>query len=328
MKNLKLWQKILVVFGVFALIVIVLKDVIIQTSVTTIGSKVIGVPIKLGSFSSSIITQKVRMKNLKIYNPSGFPNEPFVDIPEIAMKYDLVGILSQKKMHFPLIVFNLKEVTIIRDKDGKLNVDALKASQEGEKQEKQKTEKKTKTEMMPIQIDEMRLNLGKVIFIDYSKSPDNPVVQAYDLHLENKVFKDIGSVNELVTTIMMQALGPTAIRSAGMYAAATVLGVGFLPAGVAGVLLADDDSGKQFKFSVDKVYATALGLVKEIGELKNENKAKGIINAKVSGVDVIIAVTKTETGKGASVNITARKMMIPKPEIAAGVLHQLEEKLK
>lgn len=330
MKKINLWQRILLVIGIILLAVIVLKDMIIKTSVTTIGSNVIGAPIKLGSFSSSIFTQKVQMKNFKLYNPPGYPDEVFVDIPEVTVKYDLPAMITQKKLHFPLIVFNLKEVVIIRDKDGKLNVDALKAAAEskdkGEKVE-EKPDATKKEAMMPLVIDEMRLNMGRVVVKDYTKG-ETPVIQAYDLNLEDKVFKDINGVNHLVTVIMMQALGPTAMKSAGMYAAATVLGVGFLPAGVAGMILADDDSVKEFNQSVDKVYATALGLIKSIGELKNEDKAKGTITAKVSGVDVTLTIAKSETGKGTSVKVAARKMMIPKPEIAAGVLYQLGEKLK
>ena len=84
---------------------------------------------------------------------------------------------------------------------------------------------------MDIQLDVMKLNLGKVVFKDYSKG-EPPAVSAYNIHVKDKTFKNINSVQKLVTVVLVEAMGPTAIRSAGIYAAATVLGVGFCRRGL------------------------------------------------------------------------------------------------
>jgi len=48
------------------------------------------------------------------------------------------------------------------------------------------------------------------------------------------------------------------IKGAGIYGVATILGLGFLPAGVAGVLVGEDTSQAEFNIGYDKVSSLPL----------------------------------------------------------------------
>jgi len=326
---MKVWQKILVVIvvGLFALSVF--KDVLIKTAVTSIGSSVIGAPLKIGGLGLGILTQKVRIKNLKLYNPPGFPqDEPLVDIPEISIDADIAAFLKGS-IHVPYAVINVKQMTIIKNKEGKLNVDSLKmveaqkeAMQKGESKEKVKAKGKD----MAIALDYLRLNVGEVVLKDLQKDP--PAVTAYSVNIHNKEYKNITSVAQLTTLIMVEGMGPTGLKSAGLYAASTFLGVAFLPAGVAGVLLGNDDVVGDFNARIGETFDALLVVINaDNGKIKLEDRTKGVVKASVQGCDVAAKIESVGGGK-TKVTISARQYLMPKPEVAGGILHQLEGKIK
>jgi hypothetical protein len=105
------------------------------------------------------------------------------------------------------------------------------------------------------------------------------------------------------------------------------LGVAFLPAGVASMFIGKDSTAADFDKGYDAVYDTSLKVMREIGQVSKEDRAGGTIAGKVSGCDINIKIAAKTQGK-VSVNITARKYMMPKANIASGILYQIEEKLK
>lgn len=321
----KRWKILIIVFAVMVGIV-VLKDALIKSAITTVGSNVVGAPMKIRTFSLRIITQKVHIKDMVVYNPKGFPQGTLVDIPEIRVDFD-IGALLKGQLHLPLVIFDLKEAVIIKDKDGNLNVDALKIAQvkEEPEQKEKKAEPKKSGKAMPMQIDELRLNIERVISIDYSRG-DKPVILAYEVALKDKVFKNIKSPEQLAALVMVQAMGPTAIQGAKIYGAATILGAAFLPAGAVGILIGKDSSSAEYQTGYDNLYDISLGVIKDIGELKSQDRAKGVLKAKVDGSDITIKMEKTP-GQKIRLTISARKMMLPKPEVAGGIQYQISEKI-
>lgn len=214
---------------------------------------------------------------------------------------------------------------IIKNKEGKLNVDSLKVVEE--QKNAAPAEKDVKPQKaMPMQIDTMALSIGKVIFMDF-ETKDKPTIDAYDVGIKGKTFKNITSAQQFITLILVEAMKPTAIRGAAVYGAASVLGVAFLPAGIAATLLGDDSSSAEFAVNHDKVYKICLGFAKEKGSVASESQEKGRIKAKIDGHDVTITVIK-KTPEIVEVQVSARKYMLPKQQFAGGLLYQITEKLK
>lgn len=309
-----------VVAVIFALSIV--KDQIIKGVITVAAEQVTGAPTNLGGFSLGVLKQAVRIKNFKMYNPQGFPKDVLVSIPEISVDYDLPALLKGK-LHIPKIVVNLEEMGVTKNKEGKLNVDSLKVVQKEEKSSGAKKEKPA--EMMPMQIDELVLSIGNVVFKDYSAG-EQPTVQTYNVNIKDKVYKDISSPQQLVTLIMVEAMKPTAIKGAAIYGVASVLGVAFLPAGIAATFAGNDTQEGVYNVAIDRVFSVALETAKQMGKVSQENKAQGIIKAEVNGASTTIKVMKAD--KGTKVSISARKYLIPQPQVAGGVLYQISEKLK
>ncbi|MFH1782102.1 MAG: AsmA family protein [Candidatus Omnitrophota bacterium] len=317
----KIVSIILIVLVAFFVIGIV-KDQVIKGAITTIGSNILGAKIKIDGFSLGIFTQSVRIKGFKIYNPEGFPKEVLVDIPTIYVDYDL-GAILKKKIHLRKIVFDLKEVTIIKNKDGVLNVDSLKVAK---KEETSKKEAKKDSQDMPLEIDVAILSIGKAVFKDFSGG-DKPKVEVFDVGIKEKKYKNIKSAQQLATLIFVEAMKATTIKSALIYGAATIAGAAILPVGVAAVLTGKDSVEETFSLGYEKVYATTLAVLGEMGSITSEDKAIGEVKGKVSGSSVTIKFIE-EDKNSTKVTISARQLMLPKPKIAGGVLFEITNRLK
>jgi uncharacterized protein involved in outer membrane biogenesis len=325
-KKRNIWVVVAVVIG--ALFVLGLfKDQVLKFAVAKGTSQVTGAPVRIDSFSLGILNQSVRIKGFKLYNPKGFPDGVLLEFSEISVKCDIPALLKGK-LHIPAITVNMKEMTVIKNEEGQLNVDSLKFVQKAEEMKKPAEDKgeKAPAKEIAMQIDKLFLNVGRVIYKDYSQGTE-PVVQVFDVGISNKTYEDITSAQQLAALLTASALKSTAIKSAGVYGAAAILGVGFLPAGVAGALIGKDHAGGTFKHSYNDVYGAAIKALQAAGQVTSENKEDGLIKANVDGADV--AVKLTEVGRREiQVNVSARKLLIPRPETAAGILYQIEQKLK
>lgn len=310
------------------LILVVLKDVVIEKIAESLATQALGAQVEIGRFSSSLIFQKIRIQDLTIKNPAGFPEEIFLSMPEITIQIDGWKALTGQ-WRFPMIVINLHQVVIIRNTEGKLNVDSLKVVQEQvarEKAAKDVPPAEKPPVNMDFAIDVLKLNIDRVIFKDSSKG-DPPVIKVYDVGLKNKTIKNVNGAPQLVTLILVEALKPTAIRQAGVLAAASLLGVGFLPAAAFGVIVADDEAAAEIHLSKKRLMEESLKLVERLGKLKQQNADKGQISAKVYDCDIVIEVKEVSRSKS-TVRIKARKFLLPKADIASGLLYQLEEQLQ
>jgi len=320
MKKKVLAGIILVLVAIFLLGIT--KDIIIKSVITIVASKVTGAPVHIDSFSMGIFNQTVKISGLKIYNPQGFSRGILINVATANVTYDL-GALLKKKIHLAKVEFDLKEMDLEKNKGGKLNVDSLKVAKREDGGKGKETGKPAK--QLPLSIDMFRLDMGKLIYKDFSLGKE-PSVQVYDINI-HKVYKNITSAQQLAALIMSEPMKAAGIQGAKIYGAAILTGVAVLP--VAAVLtFAGKDSVKQeFNSGLDAVYKVSLAILKQMGNVNKEDKAGMVISAKVNSADVTIKLRKISNNK-TEVTISARKYFIPKPEIAGGVLYKISEKIK
>jgi hypothetical protein len=179
------------------------KDIIIKASVQAGTEIVTGLKLSMRSFKLGLIKTLVEIKEFKLLNPEGYPDKVMLDMPEIYVDYNLVS-LFKKKAHLQEVRINLKEFTVVRNEEGEFNLDSLKVIQAQKTDEKPK-QKKTKAPK--IQIDDLQLKIGKVIYKDYSGKGE-PVVKEYNIN-RNEKYKNITNPEALVTLIVVKALVDT-----------------------------------------------------------------------------------------------------------------------
>lgn len=322
MRKKLFWTVAVIIVAVISICVV--KDQAIKSVITAQAARVVGAPVEIGSFSLGIFKQAVRIKGFKLHNPPGYPREVLLDVPEISVDYDLPA-LFKNKLHLAVVVVDIKELTLIKNKEGKLNVDALKVAQQKEKLPEQEAKKKPSGQM-PMQIDVLTLTVGQVVYKDFSAGP-TPSVRSFDAGIKEKTYKNITSAQQLVALVLTESMKATAIKGAGIYGAGALLGIGFLPAGVAGILMGENSARLEFDKDYDAVFDAVLRVAGEMGKIAREDKAAGVIKGTVSGSSVAIKIIK-QNARTTQVVVSAKKMLIPKPQIAEGVLRRISETLR
>ncbi len=199
--------RILIIALVVILVLSFAKDAIIKTSVEKGAEVVTGLRLSIQSLRVGILNTLVGIKNLKLYNPKGFEDPIMLNMPEIYVDYNLPAIIKGK-IHLPEVRINMEEFYVIKNKDGKLNLDALNVVKE-QKGEKPAEPAKGKGKAPQIQIDELQLTIGKVIYKDYSKG-GAPQVQEFNIGLDEK-YQNIDDPTKLVSLIVVKALMNTSI---------------------------------------------------------------------------------------------------------------------
>ncbi len=319
--------KLIITIVVVILALGLFKNIIAKTAVQVGAKAVLGVDASIKKFNIGILNQKIDIREFKLSNPAGFDDDILIDLPQATVKYDLFGLLKGK-LHCELVVLNLKEVVVIKNKEGLMNTDELKITKEQNSEDEQpkedkKTEKKAKSKEMPMQLDKVILTIGKVIYKDYSKGGE-PEIKVFDVGIKDKEYTDITSAQELASLIFAASLKGTAIKSAALYGATAVLGVGLLPVGVAGVLVSKDSAQSEFSASYSDVLKAAEAVSNDIGTNVEIDKDAGKIKLKIGKTKAKILVEKMENKK-VSVTVSARKLMIPRKQEAEGVLYKIKE---
>ncbi|MBU1727535.1 MAG: hypothetical protein KJ880_07885 [Candidatus Omnitrophica bacterium] len=203
----KLLTVLLIVLGVI-FVLLLTKDFIIKASVEKGVELVTGLRIRIGSLSVGIFKPVAHIKNFRLLNPSDFPDKTMIDIPEIYVNYDLPAIIKGK-IHLPEVRFALKEMTVVKNSKGELNLDSLKSIQAQKKSEPAGA--KGPAKLPDIKIDLFKLNIGKVVFKDYSKGSE-PSVKEFNINLD-ETYTNIDNPYTLANLIVVKALMKTSIAA-------------------------------------------------------------------------------------------------------------------
>lgn len=308
-------------FLVFLLIIVfiiisavIFKDLIIKSAVTTEASRLIGAAVQMDSFSLDIFNSSLRISGFKMYNPAGFPKGILINLPKINIIYDRDG-LFKGKLHFIVAEIEIKEMEMLRNREGKLNVDGLKISQQ----------QKNPAQPLALKIDRLDLGIGKIISRDYS-SGGEPVVRAYELNI-HKSYKNITSVQQLALLVILEPMKSAGIQNAKIYGIAALSGVAVLPVALAVKFTGKDSAQQSVAAGFERAYETGLGVLKRAGKVTKEDSVNGIIAANISGADVWFKL-KREADNKTGITVSARKYLLPKPDIAGGILYQITEELQ
>jgi uncharacterized protein involved in outer membrane biogenesis len=296
----------------------ILRDQIIKSVITVVATEVTGAPVHIDGFSLGFFSQSVRISGFKMYNPKGFSQGILVDLPKIDVEYDL-GALLKKKLHLLSVEVAIREINLEKNEEGKLNVDELKVVKQG------KVQKGKPAEQMPMQIDMLTLGIGRIVAKDYAAG-GAPIVKVYDINIR-KSYKNITSAQQLAALILAEPMKAAGIQGAKIYGAAMLAGAAVLPVAVAVTLIGKDSAQQDFIASFDNTYEEVLRVLKRQGKVAREDKAKGAISANINSAQVYAKIVK-KAGNKTQVIISARKYLLPKPEIAGGILYEISKKLK
>lgn len=180
------------------------KNGIAQGAVQGVFKQVTGLDLKIASLNLGILAGKLDARGIRLNNPPGFADPVMVDMPTLLVDLEPAS-LFKGNVHLEAVELDLKELLVIKNRDGKLNLDYLKPA--GSKGTADKPAKPAKAPEM--RIDSLRLKIGKVVYKDYSKG-GNPSVQEFPLNL-NESYSNITNVNAILPLIITKALMNTTL---------------------------------------------------------------------------------------------------------------------
>src|SRR3989338_394997 len=109
--------KILVIVLASLIVLSVMKNAIFQSILTGALSKATHVPVRIGSTSIRFISGVINLRNIRVYNPKGFPEKLMLDAPQVAIDFDPPAFFKGQ-LHFEEVRLNLKEVIVVKNRSG------------------------------------------------------------------------------------------------------------------------------------------------------------------------------------------------------------------
>ena len=196
--------RFILILAISVFILFVLKDVLIKASIESAVSYKTGLRIEIGELKTSFSKGFIRIKDMFILNPKGYDDRIMAELPEVSIDYDLPAILK-RKIHLQNIKINLKELTIVKEKSGRKNLDHIKNLK------KKKTEKQKEKDSgsLGMQIDNLYLKMGKVTYKDYS-SGGKPTITEFDINI-NARYKNLKNTDAIMRLIIAKAVISTTL---------------------------------------------------------------------------------------------------------------------
>jgi len=316
----RILKKLFVAILVFILSAVIFRAQIAKTALTFLAARMLGAPVKIESFVFDPSGQSVSISGLKIYNPPGFSRAILVDLSKIDVVYDWQAI-KKGKFHLQKIDIELNEMLLERNEKGELNVDSLKVAKEGKEKESVK-----KSKPLPMQLDLVKLGIGRIVEIQQAAGNKKPVVKAYEVNI-HKIYKNISSIQQLALLILTEPMKSAGIRSAKIYGVSMLAGVAVLPVAVAATFMSQDSIKRDFQKDFDIVFDTSLAVLKNLGRVTGQDRASGLIVADLDSARIKLDINK-KSDKSTEVVVSARKFFLPRPELAGGVMYEISRELK
>jgi hypothetical protein len=200
-----------IILGIMLLVVIIsiAKDKIIEISVENICTHVIGTKLDIASMQVGIVRPVVAIKGMKLYNPKGYPTKIMAEIPEIYVHYNLPEMVKGK-LYLEELRFSMKELNIVKDYEGKVNLNSLKSVEN--KEDGKQIEEQDKGKVPEIYIKTFYLKAGNVYYQDYSKASEQPTVNRFEINLDEK-YENISDPYTLVRLIIYRVLMNTTVSN-------------------------------------------------------------------------------------------------------------------
>jgi len=205
-------KKLLYIVLILAVVLVGLcfaKNIIAKIAIEKGVHVATGLQLKMQKFNLSLFKTSVGIKGLQLFNPKEYPDKVMIDLPEIYVNYSL-SELFKRKIHVEEIRIHLKEFVVVKNEAGELNLDSLRMVKDQEEKKAPKEEKPKKKGKAPeMQIDILELQIGRVVYKDYSKGPE-PSVREYNLNM-NERYTNITNPAQLASLIIVRALMGTNI---------------------------------------------------------------------------------------------------------------------
>ncbi len=193
----KFFTLILVVLAVFVL----LRDGIVKTAVEIGTRTATGLPLKIEKLHIGLLSSTFSISGLTLENPDGFQDRTMVSLPELFVDYSVKSFFAgAPRVHSVRV--HLAEFNVVRNSDGKLNLDTFKSLSKPKQSEAAPTQPKPQAKT--ISIGKLALRIDKVSYKDYTVNPVR--VQDFNVGI-NEEFSELPNLVTILKLIATRAFG-------------------------------------------------------------------------------------------------------------------------
>lgn len=187
----------------------------------------LGTPVKVRQVHLKLFPAEVGIYGIKVMNYKGFEEPVMVSIPEVFVRADLGG-LFKKRIRIRKVVFDLKKVTVEKNREGEINLKVLMDYSEKRAPAPGPSPAQPPPQPSPpsgkpgprakqppvfkLQIDEAQMSLGKVSFVDYGTG--RRVEKNFDFAIDKMLLENVTDMESLTTQVallILQKIGRLAL---------------------------------------------------------------------------------------------------------------------
>lgn len=171
---------------------------------------VTGLRLEIRRLEVGVFQPRVLVTGMKLHNPRGYPERIMADVPEFFVEYDLPAFFTGK-VHLRELRLDFKELVVVKNRDGRTNLDSLRAVQKAKGEPAGRAAGKKPGKALAYRIDTLRLRVGRVIYKDHSRG-EPPTVREFAVNIDEQ-YHNITSPVGLGSIILTRALVKTTVAS-------------------------------------------------------------------------------------------------------------------
>jgi uncharacterized protein involved in outer membrane biogenesis len=207
MKKLLGFIRNLILFAVIVLILLVVfREPVLKVVVSDVASRITGFSVSTDKLQIGLARPVIHITGLKVYNPNDFSEKTMLDMPEVYVHYDPLAIF-RNEVSLTELRIDLKEFIVVKNKEGQTNVARLKGV--SQKPADSKAAQKGASKAPVLKIDFLRLDIGEVVYKDFTVDPASTKTYKIDVHKE---YRNISDPAHLIQVIVLDCLLKANIR--------------------------------------------------------------------------------------------------------------------
>ncbi len=196
------------VLAVGLVVLVAARNLLIKAAVTGTVKAVAGLDLRIQHLDVGFMATRFDVQGLQLLNPPEFAaDRVMVDMPELYVDYEL-GPLLRGQVHLKEVRLNLRELTVVKNAQGHVNLNSLQAVKAGHEQAEGPAKAAAPVKPPAIQIDQLELRVGKVVYKDYSSGTLQ--VREFPVNLHER-FRNINNPYVLAGVIVSRSLAKTTI---------------------------------------------------------------------------------------------------------------------
>jgi len=202
---MRILKRIIFILGIASLVIIILlsvtlfvaKHIKIKEIVENEIEHSLGINVTIREITFSPLLAHIGLKGVTIHNPDGFPGDELAYLESLHFIFDPLEVLTQKKPNIYLTGLDLKRLNIIKNKQGKINLQELIPV----------SGPRVKNIEVPFRFDVVVLSIGQLIYTDYSGSSKRE--RKYAIGIKDATFVGLNDENAVVKMVIYKALENT-----------------------------------------------------------------------------------------------------------------------